>query len=530
MPEETADPRELNDAKPEAAEDHDEQVRDEPAAGQAEEAQPAAAEPQEAEEPAGEAEEAVEEPQAEQGPSFGVQVEDAGALKKKVKVTVPEAMIDAKREEMFGELSTTAQVPGFRIGRAPKRLLVKRFGKEVDRDVRNALIGESLGSALKESVLKVIGEPDLDLDAIELPSSGDMSYEMEVEVAPEFELPELDGIAVTRPIVKVTDERIDEAIERMRLSQARYEAADEPAAEQDVVAIEAKIGGDGIDELKTAATLRVAPGQIEGLPLVDLGKELAGKKTGQTVTMTVKVPGVHPNEAWQGKEATVELTLKEVRKRVLPEVDDEYAERAGYESLAELREALASRMGARLELEVDRAVRDQVDEYLLDNTELDVPEGMAGRFADRVLQRQHVDMLEMGVPREEVEERMTEIKAYADEQAKRELKLWFIYEKIADDRGIEVTEEEVNSRVAGMAATYGRRPERFRQELDSDGTIRQVEVAIREGKVVGALLDSAVITEVTDQAEAETADSQEADEEKTQADAPPEDQEEEAKQ
>ncbi len=520
MPEETQDPKEPGDTQPEAVEGRDEQLPRETPADEAEQAPPPA-EPEEAEAPADEAEEV---PEGEKVPDFAVQVEDAGALKKKVTITVPAAMIDTKREEMFGELNTTAQVPGFRIGRAPRRLLVKRFGKEVDRDVRNALIGESLGAAMKKSELRVIGEPEIDLDAIELPASGDMSYDLEVEVAPEFDLPELDGIEVTKPTVEVTDERIDEAIARTRLAEAKYEAADEPAAEQDIITGEARISGEGIDELRTSVTLRVAPGQIEGLPLVDLGKALTGRKAGEAVTMTVKVPEVHPNEAWQGKEASIELTIGEVRKRSLPEVNDEYAERRGYESLDELRGALAGRMRAQVELEVDRAMRDQIDEYLLNNTAFDLPEGVARRHADRVLQRRYVDLLQAGIRREEVEERMTEIQASVDEQAKRDLKLSFIFQKIADDRGIEVTDEEINSRLARMAALHGRRPERLRQELESDGTILQVAASIREEKVSRTLLDHADVTEVGGESEAETAD-----EEKAEGETPAETQEEETK-
>ena len=515
MAEETLDPKEMSEAQPET-----------PAPPAAEEAQPetkAPAEPpeeaQDAEGPAGEAE---PEDQKEPTPDFDIQVEDAGTLRKKVTVTVTEAMIDAKREEMFGELNTSAQVPGFRIGRAPRRLLVKRFGKEVDRDVRNALIGESLGAGLEKSGLTVLGEPDIDLDAIELPDSGDMTYQVEVEVAPEFELPELDGIKITKPVVAVTDDRIDEAIERMRLSEARYEPSDEPAAEQDMVVAQAKVGGEGIDETETVVTLRVAPGQIEGLPLVDLGKELAGKKAGESVTMTAKVPAVHPNEAWQGKEARIELTIQEVRKRRLPEVNDAYAERAGYESLAELRERFAERMKAQVELEADRAMREQINEYLLSHTEFDLPEGVASRHAARVLQRRHVDLLQMGVSREQVDERMTEIEASVNEQANRDLKLTFLFQKIAEKQGIEVTEEEVNSRVARMAAMYRRRPERLRQELESDGTISQVEVSIREEKATRALLAKANVIEETDEPGAETADKEKADEQEAEPGTPDE--------
>ena len=507
MAEETVDPQENDetepapaDAQPPTVGEEEQTPADEPASAPAEDAQ---------EEQAPASAEGDDESEAPAVPEVAVEVADAGTLKKKVTITVPAALIDAKREEMFGELNTSAQVPGFRIGRAPRRLLVKRFGKEVDRDVRNAVLGESIGAGLEKSGLKVLGEPDLDLDAIELPESGDMTYDMEVEVAPEFALPELKGIEVTKPSDEVTDERIDDAIERLRLSNVRYEPTDDAAAEQDAVEVDATISGEDIEETKSSATLRVAPGQIEGLPLVDLGTVLAGKKAGETATTSVTVPAVHPNEAWQGKEVTVDLAIQEVRRRVLPELNDEYAEQLGYESLAELREGFAGRMKAQVLGEAQRAMREQINEYLLANVDFELPEGVATRHAERMLQRRYIDLLQMGLPREQVDERMTEIQASVNEQSQRDLKLSFILQKVADEREIEVTDEEVNARVAQMAAMYRRRPERLRQELESDGTISQVQVAIREEKVAAGLLADAQITEETGESAEETADKEE---------------------
>jgi len=441
------------------------------------------------------AEAAAAEAQEDKGPDYGVAVEDAGTLRKKVTVTVPAEMISAKREEMFGELSASAQVPGFRIGRAPRRLLEKRFGKEVQSDVRNAILGDSLGKAMEKSELKVIGEPELDLDAIELPASGELVYSFEVEVAPEFELPELKGIPITKPAIAVTDERVDEAIERVRVTHAHYEDTNDPAGDRDIVVVAAKITGDGIEETNTTATLRVAPGQIEGLPMLDLGEKLAGKTAGDTVEVTVKVPDVHPNESWQGKQATIELTVNQVRKRVLPEIDDEYAKAMGYESLAELREGMKARMATQMDMEVRQAVRQQIDEYFLANTSFELPEGAVKHHAAKLLQRRRVDLLEMGLPAEQIDERMTQIQASVAEDARRDLKLSFILDKIARDLKTEVSEEEINAHVAYMASQYGQRPERMRHQLEADGTLDHVVTSIRESKVVKQLLADAAVTE-----------------------------------
>jgi len=530
MPEETEDltpqqPTPVGDERP--AEPVDDVPAEEPGEAQGEPAddeQPERAEQADDDHDEEAAAEQGEQQAEPEGPDYDVRVEDAGTLKKKITVTIPADAIAAKRDEMFGELAGTAQVPGFRIGRAPRRLVEKRFGREVARDVRNALLGESLGSVMQNSDLKTIGEPEMDLDAIELPESGDLSFDFEIEVAPEFELPELTGIPIDKPVVEVTDERVEQAVDRARQRMARYEpTTDQPAEAQDVVTAEAKVTGDRIEERTSTVTLHVAPGQVEGLPLIDLGEKLAGKKIGETAELSVKVPDVHPNEPWQGKQATVELTINEIRKRVLPELTDEFAKEAGFESMEELRDSVRTRMQFQVQSETRRAMRSQINQYLLDHTGFELPPAMAARHTERVLQRRRVDLMSTGMPEEEVDQRMTQIQASAVEQAQRDLKLSFILQEIAEARELTVGEEEINSRVASIAAEYGQRPERLRQQMEADGAITQLGMAILDEKVLDALLEDARITELTPEEAAARAAEAEQETEVEPADAAPDD-------
>jgi trigger factor len=430
------------------------------------------------------------------GAEFGVDVQDTGALKKKVTVTVPRARIDGKYEEMFGELDRSAQIPGFRVGRAPRRLIEKRFGKEISGDVRNAMVADSLAAAIEKSGLKTLGEPEVDLDKIELPDQGDLTYSFEVEVSPEFQLPPLEGIKVNKVLLEITDERTNDFLEQLRQGRSHFEAVEEAAAEGDMVLAGARISGEGITPLdRPGLNLRVAPGQIEGLPLVDLGKALAGKKAGDKAEMKVKVSDAHPNQDWHGKELTVEVEISQVRRRILPPLDDEFARSLGFESLEDLRGHVATRAKKRMEDEVRSAMHDQICQYLLDNTAFDLPEGAAGRYAERVLQRHAVDLLLRGVPREQIDSHITELRAQAGERAKRDMKLSFVLQRIADEMKLTVDEGEVNARIAALAAEQKRRPERLRQEMAEEGTLSSLEDSIRQEKVLEALLQKAVVTE-----------------------------------
>ncbi len=431
-------------------------------------------------------------------PKNQVTIEEAGKHKKKVTVAIPRQRIDAKMNEMFGELSHTALVPGFRVGHAPRRLIEKRFGREVGQDVRNALVGESLQSAIVDNKLNTLGEPEIDLDKIELPDKGEMTYSFVIEVAPEFELPSLEGIEVRKPILEITDERVSEQLEQWRQSQAKFEPTAEGAAAGDVVTADVRITGEGFAEHhRKDHVLRVAPGQVEGLPLVDLADALKGKKVGETASLTIKVPEAHPNEAWRGKDATVALTLGQVRRRILPEIDEAFAQKAGYESLEQLRKQVHVSLQVRLASETQRAMRDQVCTYLLANTQFELPEGAAARHTARLLQRRYVNLLQQGVPREKIDENLTQLQAAVEQQAQTDLKLTFVLDKVAEKFELKVEEGEVNARIAAMANEYNRRPERMKQELQQDGTLGEVEVSIREDKALDALLAKARVSEVT---------------------------------
>lgn len=430
-------------------------------------------------------------------PEITATAEDSGTLKKKISVTVPRARIDAKFNQMFGELASSALVPGFRVGHAPRRLLEKRFGKDVAHDVRNSLVGESLTAAIKTTGLeKTLGEPDLDLEKIEIPEKGDMTFSFEVEVPPEFELPKLDGIKVTRPKMEVNEQNVTDYIEQLRSSRAQYAETEEAAAEGDAIVGAARITLEGTEPIeRPGLTLRVAPGQVEGLPLMDLGKELTGKKASDTVKMTVKVPDTHANEAWRGKDAAVEITVSQVRRRTLPEVNEEFAKALGFENMDDLRKFLQLRLQQRLAEDVQRSMQAQVRKYLLDNTKFDLPEGVAARHAIAVLRRRYVDLLYQGVPREQIDENLTKLQAAATEQSQTELKVMFVLDKVAEAENISVAEAEVNARIAQMAVESGRRPERLRQELESEGSLEQVELSLREEKAIAKLLERAEVTE-----------------------------------
>ncbi len=455
--------------------------------------------------------------EAEKAPQYKVSVEDAGTLRKKVTIDITREQIDGKFKEMFGELRKTAQVPGFRIGHAPSALIEKRFGKDVSEDVRNSLLGESIGEAIEGAGFKALGEPDLKLEDIELPDAGDMSFQFELEVEPEFDLPATEGIEVKRPIVIIDDERVQHAIDSFRSKLATLKPIEAAAAEGDFVVADVSVTGEDISETTPNLELRVAPGMVTGIPLEDLPSALAGKKSGETSELKAIIPAAHPNEAWREKDVTIGFEIKEVKQLELPEMTDELAGLAGFESLQDMQDSTRAQLESRVESEQTQIMRDQICSHLLAKADFDVPPQAAERSASRLLSRRCVDMMMQGVPREEIERNMDQLELESRQQAAGRMKLSFILGRYADNEEIYVTDDEVNSRIAELARSQKRRPERMRQEMRSDGSLETLTSAILDEKAIDRILETAKITDARPEEKADEAKPAKKDEKKPKA-------------
>ncbi|HVX86716.1 MAG TPA: trigger factor [Phycisphaerae bacterium] len=436
-------------------------------------------------------------------PPAAVTIEDAGAARKRIKIEIPEARIKGKLENAFGELQKDAVLPGFRRGRAPKRLLEKRFGGDMRNTVKQQLVAEAYEQAIEKNELDAIGDPEVDLSKVELPDSGPMTVNVEVEVTPEFALPAIEKIAVKKPKLEANETRQNLALENLRKYFGHWHDSTEPITENDTVATDVKVTATEDNALlaeQPNVSLAVKPGSIAGVRFEDLGEKLKGKSIGDTVTLEGNLPQEHPDEKYRGKPIKVELAIKGVKHQHLPEVNEEFAKMLGFETVDELKNDLKERLVTQLEQETKGAMSQQVYRYLLSNTNLDLPAKLSQRQMGNVLRRRATELMQKGVPESEIVQQIDQLRIASAQQAAVDLRLYFILSKLADQFGIEVSNEEVNARIAAMAMQYGRRPERLRHQLQQSGQMEQLHLQIRDGKVVDKLLETAEITDIDEQA------------------------------
>jgi trigger factor len=238
------------------------------------------------------------------------------------------------------------------------------------------------------------------------------------------------------------------------------------------------------------------PGRIGGIQIDDLDKQLEGQKPGETRTIKAKAPDTHPNEALRGKDVEIEVSLKDLKHLELAELNEAFLSDLGFKDEAELRDALREQMVERITYDVQQALREQVSKHLTDSIHFELPAKLSTKQADRVVNRRAIELLQRGLSREQIGANIERLRAGADEEAARELKLFFILQKLAADLGVDVDEGELNGRIAMLAAQRGRRPEKVKQDMAKDGSLTNLYLQMREQKALDKVLESAQIEEV----------------------------------
>jgi len=436
--------------------------------------------------------------QAEEIP-YEIKIEDSGPATKKVSIEIPETVIATKLEEQFKELRREAAIPGFRPGHAPQKLIEKRFQSDVREQVRRALISESYQKAVEKHSLQVIGEPTFDSpDDIKLPDSGNLSYSFQVEVQPDFTLPPLTGLAVKKQKVEVNDQYVDRAMQNLREQQGTMIPVEDRGVEKGdhlIADVHVKLEGAVVHHEHDAEFV-ARSGKIAGIQLNDLDTLLFGLRPGEKRDLNARAPATHPEEKIRDRDVVIEIALKDIKKLELAEINEQFLSSLGFANEKELRDALGEQMKTRIEYEVQQSLRDQISKYLLQEVKIDLPVTLSEKQTERVISRRTLDLLMRGVPESAVEDRMAELRGGAREEALSELKLYFILQKVASMMNIDVSEAELNGRIAIMAAQSGKRPEKVKQEMSADGTLLNMYVQMREQKALDRIIETAQIEEV----------------------------------
>jgi len=447
--------------------------------------------------------------QAEQAPSaeaetaeklhLEVSVENRGACERHISVTVPREDIDRYFGKEYDELMPEAQVPGFRPGRAPRKLVERRFQKEIEPRVKSSLLFDSLEQIHEDYDLAAIGEPDIDLDSVEVPDEGPLTFEFDLEVRPDFELPKWQGMSLERPVRDITDADVDRALQRVLGRRGRLFPSDAPAEMGDYIStnLTFKVGEQVLSSAEEEV-IRIRPvlsfrdGRIE-----NFGELMVGVQAGETRTAETQLSEDAPNAGLRGAYVTAVFEVLEVKKLELPELTPELLEElGGFELEADLRDAIRDQLARQLDYEQRRRVREQIAESLVESADWDLPPELLQRQSRRELQRAVMELRRSGFSDEEIQAHENELRQNSLASTARSLKEHFILERIAEEVEIDATKEDYDEEIRLIALQSDTSPRRVRAQLEKSGSMDVLRNQVIERKVIDLIREKAQFEDV----------------------------------
>jgi trigger factor len=430
--------------------------------------------------------------------SLKVEIKEIGACRKHISVTVPEADIRTIRDDALEDLSQKAEVPGFRVGKVPKALLEKRFKKEISADIKQKVLMASLEQLSDESKIEPINEPRIDVESLDIPESGDFHYEFEVEVRPEFELPDYTGISINRAVSEPTAEELDEYKELFLASYAERVTVDEPAAAGDFVICDLTFvyNENTIREVKEQSLRVMSQLDFQDAVLADFDKLMVGAKAGDSRTAKIQISLQSPIIEMRGETVNATFEVTEVQQSRSPEIDKEFCERINAENEQDLDAQLRSSMTRQHEYQQRQETRRQVLEKIMASADWDLPESLVRQQTENALRREMLEMSQAGFTREQIMARENKIRQDALATTTQALKEHFVLDKIATVEEIECEESDIEREMLTMSFQSGEPVRRIRARLAKSGMIENLQAQLRERKAVDFILERATIVDV----------------------------------
>jgi trigger factor len=429
-----------------------------------------------------------------------VAIREAGPCRKHIKVTIPREDLDERFNTKFSELVGDANVPGYRPGKAPRKLIEKRFYKDVSEQLRAEVLMQSLEQLVEDHKLMPLAEPDLDPFKIELPKTGPLEYEFEVEVAPEFELPEYKGLKLKRPTRPITEQDVSRETDTFISGQfGKLEDKAGAAAMGDYLrgTMTISLAGKEVNAFedryfKVDKKLAFRDGVVN-----DFASKVLGAKAGDvrelklTFTPSVGEPGL------VGKSADAKIKVAQVQKVVIPEITPELLdERVGVSNMDQLREKVRGVLKRQLEYKQRQAARQQVLDLIAAASRWELPRDLLNRQTRKTLQRKVMEMRSAGFSEPEIRRRATLLQQDAMASTERGLKEHFVLQKIAETEKIEVTDNDIDFEIEMMAEQSGESPRRVKARLQKDDLLETLATQILEAKTLNLVLDAAEYEDV----------------------------------
>jgi len=424
-------------------------------------------------------------------------VEPLGPCRKRIKVTIPSELVTEEFDKSYRQWTRTVPIPGFRPGKAPRKLVEKRFGKQVALEVKQSLLDNAYTEAIKENNLSPIAEPEVDVEKVNVEPTKAVDFDITVTVKPEFDLPDTKAIEVTAPSAAPTEEEVDGALLALRKRKATLRPVKKSGIENgDVTTLRIKgVAGDKEAFQHDGLPYEVGSRVLADLVTDGLDEALQGKHVGDAVTAKAFVPPHVESHPLAGQDLVLHAEVVDFKRPELPEVDDKLAEAYDFKTKDEFLAFVREDVSRHKAEQRDRLVEDLALAQLLEKTKFDLPDDLIQREGDEIARRVAYEMQLQGKPEEEIAKQVADVRARRSEESARELKMWFLLDKLVEKEKIIVTENEVREAVAQIAAYQGQSPEQMYVLLRDSGRLSSLRHHLRVKRVRAKLRAQVKVTE-----------------------------------
>jgi trigger factor len=418
-----------------------------------------------------------------------------------VRVEVEAAKVDETFDKVTKDFRKEANLPGFRPGKAPVEMVLRKYDKDIQDEVKRKLISEAYHKAIEEKKLDVLGRPDI--EEIQFSRGQPLQFTATVETAPEFALPEYKGLVAQREARSVTDEDVEKALTVLREQRTDFKVVERPLQTGDIAVVnytgtcegkpitEIAPTAKGLTEKKNFWVEMASNSFIPGF-----ADQLAGAKAGDKRTVNVDFPADFVTPLLAGKKGVYDVEVVEVKEKMLPPLDEALAKAYGAESLETLREGVRRDLENELKHTQSKSIRNQLVRTLLDRVNFELPASAVAQETRNVVYDIVQENAKRGVSRAIIEQQKEQIYTAATHGAKERVKVAFLMQKIAEKEDIKVSQEEVAHRVQFLAGLYKIPADKFLKDLQKRNGLIEVFDQIMNEKVIDMLELNAKIEDV----------------------------------
>ena len=432
---------------------------------------------------------------------MNVTLEHLAACKKLLRVEVDTDEVNKTFDSVTKDFQREASLPGFRPGKAPRDMVVRKYSKDIEDEVKRKLISDSYKKAVDDQKLDVLGYPDI--EEIQFNRGQALKFAATVETAPDFELPEYKGLPINREARSVTDEDVQRALEALQKPQAAFKTVDRPVQTGDVAVVNYTGTSDGKPITEIAPTAKGLTEQkafwVE-VPTTSFipgfAEQLMGAKAGDKRTVNVDFPADFVTPQLAGKKGVYEVEVVEVKEKSLPALDDAFAKSYGAENLEKLKEGVRRDLDNELKFKQNKDIRNQIVRSLLNRVNFELPESQVAHQTKRVVYDLVQENAKRGISRQTIEQEKDKIYSAANQIGSERVKVEFLLRKIAEKEDVKVSQQEIAERIGQLAAMYQIPPEKLAKDLQKRNGLIEIFDQIMNEKVLDFLQQNARIQDV----------------------------------